>query len=117
MTPETLDGAKSEAEEVAQSFESKPLTGKEATREAVLSCLPSADLVHFACHGSWQYKALLLAPSVERPLDGYTEEHVLLTAGKRAMFLCCSFNPQGQTSFVVKGEGRGMIGIVGDPVS
>ena len=81
-TPSNLDGAEIEAEKVAQLFESQPLIYNDATKEAVLSRLPSADLVHFACHGSWQYKALLLAPSTEKVSNEFTEEHVLLTAGE-----------------------------------
>jgi CHAT domain-containing protein len=46
-----LPGAQSEAKSVAAVYGVTPLLGENATVEAVLSSLPTADIVHLAAHG------------------------------------------------------------------
>ena len=44
-------------------MQATPLTGEAATKEAVLSRMASAEVIHLACHVSWKLSALVLAPS------------------------------------------------------
>ncbi len=48
---DNLPGAEEEAKEVAQLFGTQAITGKVATKEAILKLLPQAQLIHFATHG------------------------------------------------------------------
>ena len=43
-------------------MQATPLTGEAATKEAVLSRMASAEVIHLACHVSWKLSALVLAP-------------------------------------------------------
>ena len=44
-------------------MQATPLTGEAATKEAVLSRMASAEVIHLACHVSWKLSALVLTPS------------------------------------------------------
>ena len=48
--------------EILQTPSSNLLTGEKATKSAVLSQLPQAECIHFACHISWQLSAIVLSP-------------------------------------------------------
>ncbi len=47
----SLAGAEREAEAIAQLFNTKALTGNQATKSAILQQLPSARIIHLATHG------------------------------------------------------------------
>jgi tetratricopeptide (TPR) repeat protein len=47
------------AREVAARFGARPLLGDEATKEAVLERLPTAEIVFFACHGDFDERVSL----------------------------------------------------------
>jgi CHAT domain-containing protein len=58
---EPLENAEREARFVARLYGTPPLVGREATRDAVLSRVATADFLYFATHG---------AADPARPLDG-----------------------------------------------
>jgi CHAT domain-containing protein len=60
-----LPFAQQEAEMIAQRLGVTPLIGYLATRSKVASHLPSAPIIHFACHGSNDGRCLFLAPEKE----------------------------------------------------
>ena len=59
-------GTQSEAELVGTLFGTKPLTGKEASKDVVCRKAQDAECIHFATNTSWKHSALVLAPSKER---------------------------------------------------
>jgi CHAT domain-containing protein len=60
-----LPCAQQEAEMIARQLGVIPLIGRLATRSEVVSRLPSAPIIHFACHGSNDGRSLFLAPEKE----------------------------------------------------
>ena len=56
-----LPRAEEEAIRIAELFGVTPLLGKQATKKTVMEKLPNARLIHFACHGESEGKALVLA--------------------------------------------------------
>lgn len=60
-----LPCAQKEAEMIALLLGVAPLIGSSATRSKIVSCLPSAPIIHFACHGSNDGRGLFLAPEKE----------------------------------------------------
>lgn len=58
---EALDNAEREARFVGQMFKTKPLVGREATRDEIVGRAESADFLYFATHG---------AANIENPLEG-----------------------------------------------
>jgi CHAT domain-containing protein len=70
-----LPNAKHEVETIA-SFFKKPqiITGKAATHDAVLNSLKNHDLLHFACHGSFE-KGLVMANDKFISLENLSNLH------------------------------------------
>ena len=67
-----LPGAEEQVKKIGQILEVKPVTGKEATKEEVLSRLNAVSLVHIAVHGSAERGEILLSPnsgSSKRPKE------------------------------------------------
>ncbi|KAK0167485.1 hypothetical protein PV327_004878 [Microctonus hyperodae] len=60
--PETATSAETEAGIVAELLESRPLTGVEATRSAVLRSLPDAECVHMITPILWNTSNLVFTP-------------------------------------------------------
>ena len=58
-----LPGAEEEVKMIGQILNVEPLTGKNATKEQVLSRLNSVSLVHIAAHGSEERGEILLSPN------------------------------------------------------
>ena len=58
-----LPGAVKEIKMIGQILNVEPLTGKNATKEQVLSRLNSVSLVHIAAHGSEERGEILLSPN------------------------------------------------------
>ena len=58
-----LPGAEKEIKMIGQILNVEPLTGKNATKEQVLSRLNSVSLVHIAAHGSAERGEILLSPN------------------------------------------------------
>ena len=59
-----LPGAEKEVKMIGQILNVEPLTGKNATKEQVLSRLNSVSLVHIAAHGSAERGEILLSPNL-----------------------------------------------------
>ena len=59
-----LPGAEQEIKMIGQILNVEPLTGKNATKEQVLSRLNSVSLVHIAAHGSAERGEILLSPNL-----------------------------------------------------
>ena len=75
----SLPGAKREAEAIAPLFNTKALTGDEATETAIKAKLPQAELIHLATHGLFDdfqglQSSIALAPS--------SQDNGLLTASE-----------------------------------
>ena len=60
-----LPCAEKEAKMIALLLGVEPLIQSSATRSKIMSCLPSAPVIHFACHGSNDGRGLFLAPEKE----------------------------------------------------
>ena len=60
---EQLPGAEEEVKKIGEILNVEPLTGKNATKEQVLSRLNSVSLVHIAAHGSAERGEILLSPN------------------------------------------------------
>ncbi|XP_044578145.1 tetratricopeptide repeat protein 28 [Cotesia glomerata] len=60
--PETVASAESEAGIVAEILESRPLTGIEASRSAVLRSLPDAECIHLTIPILWNSASLTFTP-------------------------------------------------------
>ena len=73
-----LPGAEDEVKMIGQILNVEPLTGKNATKDQVLSRLNSVSLVHIAAHGSAERGEILLSPNLGKsePPD---EKDFLLT--------------------------------------
>ena len=94
---EQLPAAEEEVKMIGEILNVKPLTGKNATKEQVLSRLNAVSLVHIAAHGSAERGEILLSPnlgSYKRP----KEKDYLLTMtdvlnakleAKLVVFSCC----------------------------
>ena len=96
-----LKYAKMEVEMIGEILESPPLTGEDATKEAVLQRIGSVALVHIAAHGRPETGEIVLAPDPR--WESKTEEDcimkmsdiqaVKLTA--RLVVLSCCHSGQG----------------------
>ena len=74
-----LPCAREEVEVIGQILHTEPLTGTEATKDAVLERLSSVALVHIAAHGRMETGEIALAPNPTRASQTPTEEDFLLT--------------------------------------
>ncbi|MBD2196891.1 MULTISPECIES: CHAT domain-containing protein [Calothrix] len=79
LTP--LPGAEKEAKEIAQLLNTKAITGKEATKAALIQKLPQARFIHLATHGLLDdFKGLGVPGAVALAPDG--KDNGLLTANE-----------------------------------
>ncbi|CAH3150806.1 unnamed protein product [Porites lobata] len=68
---EQLKHAKMEVEMIGEILESQPLTGEDATKEAVLQRIGSVALVHVAAHGRKETGEIVLAPDPDANQASY----------------------------------------------
>ena len=103
-----LPGAEKEAKMIGQILNIEPLTGKNATKNQVLSRLNSVSLVHLAAHGCPETGEIILSPDLadaKRP----KEEDFLLTMADvlglqlraKLVVLSCCYSGRGE----IKAEG------------
>lgn len=59
---EQLPGSEAEAVAIASLFDTSAMIGKQATKEAVVTQMVQARLIHFATHGIWEDVRLLGVP-------------------------------------------------------
>lgn len=75
---EPLPYGNEEAKKIAQMLSTRPLVGKEATKDKILKLMPSVALVHIAAHGSDESE-MFFAPSLARFSPKPREEDYLFT--------------------------------------
>ncbi len=105
-----LPCAKKEVEMIGNILDTSPLTGKDATKDQVLSRLSSVALVHIAAHGSIETGEIALAPNTTRESKTPVEDDFILTmrdvlsAQMRAklVVLSCCHSGRGD---IMKAEG------------
>ena len=66
---QSMIGAEKEAKFIADLLESKPLVGREASKERIVKKLPMAESVHFAANISWSRGEIVLAPKLDSMSD------------------------------------------------
>ena len=101
-----LKYAKMEVEVIGEIVKSQPLTGEDATKEAVLQNIGSVALVHIAAHGRKETGEIVLAPDPRWESKTRTEEQYILKmsdiqAAKlraRLVVLSCCHSGQGPVS-------------------
>ena len=103
---EQLKHAKMEVEMIGEILESQPLTGEDATKEAVLQRIGSVALVHVAAHGRKETGEIVLAPDPRCESKPPTEEDYILKMSDiqavklraRLVVLSCCHSGQGPVS-------------------
>ena len=98
--------ARMEVEMIGEILESQPLTGKDATKEAVLQRIASVALVHIAAHGRKETGEIVLAPNPQSGSKPPTEEDYILKMSDiqavrlkaRLVVLSCPHSGQGKVS-------------------
>ena len=101
-----LEYAKMEVEMIGEILESQPLTGEDATKEAVLQRIASVALVHIAAHGRKETGEIVLAPNPRWESKPPTEEDYILKMSDiqavklraRLVILSCCHSGQGPVS-------------------
>ena len=103
---EQLKHAKMEVEMIGKILESQPLTGEDATKEAVLQRIGSVALVHIAAHGRKETGEIVLAPDPRWESKPPTEEDCIMKMSDiqavklraRLVVLSCCHSGQGEVS-------------------
>ena len=101
-----LKYARMEVEMIGEIVESKPLTGEDATKEAVLQRIGSVALIHIAAHGRPETGEIVLAPDPRWESDTPTEEDYIMKMSDiqsvklraRLVVLSCCHSGQGEVS-------------------
>ena len=104
-----LPCARKEVEMIGRRLKILPLTGKNATKRAVLERITSVALIHFAAHGRCETGEIALAPNLERTSQTPKEEDFILTIPDvqavqlkaRLVVLSCCHSGKGE----IKSEG------------
>ena len=103
-----LLGAEKEVKMIGQILNIEPLTGKNATKDQVLSRLPSVSLVHMATHGCAKTGEIYLSPN-PASMEKHEEKDSLLTMAEvldtqlhaKLVVLSCCHTARGE----IKAEG------------
>ena len=101
-----LKYARLEVEMIGEILESQPLTGEDATKEAVLQRIGSVALVHIAAHGRPETGEIVLAPDPRWESKPPKEEDCIMKMSDiqavklraRLVVLSCSHSGQGKVS-------------------
>ena len=99
-----LPGAENEVKNIGRILKSKPLIGKDATKEEVLQRLKVASLVHIAAQGGDENGEILLTPNPIRESEEPRVEDYMLTMADltalqlqaRMVVLSCCHSAQGK---------------------
>ena len=107
-----LPGAEQEAEMIGQILNIKPLIGKDATKDQVLSRLNSVSLVHLAAHGCPETGEIILSPNLTDLIRPKEEDFLLTMADvldlklrAKLVVLSCCYSARGQIN------AEGVVGI------
>ena len=107
-----LPGAEQEAEMIGQILNIKPLTGKNATKDQVLSRLNSVSLVHLAAHGCPETGEIILSPNLTDAIRPKEEDFLLTIADvldpqlrAKLVVLSCCYSARGKIN------AEGVVGI------
>ena len=103
-----LPAAEKEVKIIGQILNIEPLTGKNATKDQVLSRLPSVSLVHMATHGCAETGEIYLSPN-PASMEKHEEKDSLLTMAEvldtqlraKLVVLSCCHTARGE----IKAEG------------
>ena len=104
-----LPGAEEEVKMIGQILNFEPLTGKNATKDRVLSGLNSVSLVHIAAHGRTETGEIILSPNFSSSAKRPKEKDFLLTmadvldAKVRAKLVVLSCCNSGRGNIKVEG--------------
>ena len=101
-----LKYARMEVEMIGKILKSQPLTGEDATKEAVLQRIKSVSLVHIAAHGKPETGEIFLAPDPRWESDKPKEEDCTMKMSDiqavklraRLVVLSCCHSGQGKVS-------------------
>ena len=101
-----LKYARVEVEMIGKILKSQPLTGEDATKEAVLQRIKSVSLVHIAAHGKPETGEIVLAPDPRWESDKPKEEDCIMKMSDiqavklraRLVVLSCCHSGQGEVS-------------------
>ena len=101
-----LNYARMEVEMIGEVLKSQPLTGRDATKEAVLQGIGSVALVHIAAHGRKETGEIVLAPDLQWGSKTPMEEDYILKMSDiqavklraRLVVLSCCHSGQGEVS-------------------
>ena len=101
-----LKYARMEVEMIGRILGSQPLTGEDATKEAVLQRIGSVALVHIAAHGKKETGEIFLAPDPRCKSKPATEEDCIMKMSDiqavklraRLVLLSCCYSGQGEVS-------------------
>ena len=101
-----LQYAKMEVEMIGEILKSQPLTGEDATKEAVLQRIKSVSLVHIAAHGRPKTGEIVLAPDPQWESKPPKEEDCIMKMSDiqavklraRLVVLSCCHSGQGEVS-------------------
>ena len=101
-----LKYARMEVEMIGKILKSQPLTGEDATKEAVLQRIKSVSLVHIAAHGKPGTGEIFLAPDPQWESDKPKEEDCIMKMSDiqtvklkaRLVVLSCCYSGQGEVS-------------------
>ncbi len=114
-----LPWAKEEVKIIGEILNTKPLTGRDATKDEVLKRMSSVALVHIAAHGDMEAGEIALAPNPERTSKIPKDNDYLLTMSDvqavqlraKLVVLSCCHSAQGKvTAEGVVGIGRAFLG-------
>ncbi len=114
-----LPGAEEEVKTIGEILNTKPLTGRDATKDEVLKRMGSVALVHIAAHGDMEAGEIALAPNPDRSSKVPKDEDFLLTMTDvqavqlraKLVVLSCCHSAQGKvTAEGVVGIGRAFLG-------
>ena len=101
-----LKYARMEVEMIGKILKSQPLTGEDATKEAVLQRIGSVALIHIAAHGRKETGEIVLAPDPRWESDTPKEEDCIMKMSDiqavklraRLVVLSCCHSGQGEVS-------------------
>lgn len=108
-----LPCAKKETEMIGELLQTRPLTGRKATKGEVLKRITSVAMVHIAAHGCQDTGEIALAPNPDRASEISREEDFILKVSdvqaKLVVLSCCNNGREEVKSEGVVGIARAFL--------